>query len=143
MVLPLESRDALISLARADVLGGDLSAGADRLRAALTLSDSTRQSLALAQCLRVGGCLGQASGEPERAVRLFAAAQRLSPSPSGGDEPVERDFADALAQARGALGDRAADRQWGLGTRLPLRSARASLEELLARVPAGGAALTA
>jgi hypothetical protein len=69
-------------------------------------------------------------------VRLFAAAQQLSPSPSGRDEPVEKDFARALAAARAAVGEPAHARYWGLGTRLPLQSARQMLEEVPRRVAA-------
>ena len=40
------------------------------------------------------------------AVRLYAAAQRLAPSPSGTDEPVEADLAGGLETARSHAGGR-------------------------------------
>ena len=91
--LPLEARDATITLARAAALEGDPVAAASQLRRAFDLADRTGQSLALAQCLRSGGCVAVLVGDPGTGVRAFSAAQVVSPSPSGTDEPIEGDFA--------------------------------------------------
>lgn len=129
--LPLEARDATITLARASVLCGDTALAVERLRRAFTLADRTGQSLAIAQCLRTVGCLATRVGDPEAAVRMFAAAQRLSPSPSGSDEPIEQDFAEQLGEARLRLGDIDFQRSWALGRTLPVPAVRRQVEALL------------
>lgn len=129
--LPLEARDATITLARAAVLDGDAVVAARHLRRAFELADRTGQSLALAQCLRSGGCLGVLVADPGTGVRAFSAAQVVSPSPSGTDEPIEGDFAARLAQAREALGEAAFSREWLLGRTLPTASVRTQVERLL------------
>ena len=117
--LILEARDATITLARAAAVDDDPARTALHLRAALGLADRTGQSLALAQCLRVGGCLAVLRKHPEAAVRAFAAAQEVSPSPSGSDEPIEADFAARLGEARSAIGEDGFRREWQLGRSLP------------------------
>ena len=134
--MPSISRDATITLARAALVRGDLADAGARLGRALELSDRLGQTFAVAQCLRVGGCLAVARGRAEPAVRFFAAAQALSPSPGGGDVPPEQDLAAGLAEARAALGEPAARRAWTLGGGLPLASVRAQLAELLTDVGA-------
>ena len=129
--LPLEARDATITLARAAALEGDPRNAARHLRKALELADRTGQSLALAQCLRSGGCVAVLVGDPGTAVRAFSAAQVVSPSPSGTDDPIEGDFAARLAQAREALGETGFSRDWLLGRTLPPASIRAQVEQLL------------
>jgi predicted ATPase/DNA-binding SARP family transcriptional activator len=125
--LPLEARDATITLARAAAVDGDRETTADHLRTAFRLADQTGQSLALAQCLRVGGCLAVLTGDPVTAVRAFAAAQEVSASPSGTDDPIEADLAARLAEARAALGEDGFSREWTLGRTLPVSSVRAKL----------------
>ncbi len=132
--LPLEERDALITLARAAAVREDAVVCAERLTDALVLADRTGQTLALAQCLRVGAALGVLAGDPGVAVRLVAAAHVLSPSPSGTEEPVERDLADWLERARADAGIDVAAREWTLGSALPTASVRALLDALVARV---------
>lgn len=127
--LPVEARDALITLARAAAASGDATLTASLLRRAVTASDRIGQSLALAQCLRVAGGLAATHERPGLAVRLFAAAQALSPSPSGTDDPVELDLAASLAEARRELGASRAANEWTLGASLPLTAVRDHLEE--------------
>jgi len=131
--LTLEARDATITLARVAAVNGDPDTTAARLRAALALADQTGQSLALAQCLRVGGCLAVLLGDMVSAVRAFASAQGVSPSPSGTEEPIEADFAARLAEARAALGEEGFRREWRLGGKLPVASVRAKLVALAAQ----------
>ena len=133
-----EARDAAITLARAAAVEGDPEVAADHLRAAWDLADRTGQSLALAQCLRVGACLAVLSGDPVSAVRAFAAAQHVSASPSGTNEPIEADLAARLAEARAALGEEEFGREWELGRTLPVASARAKVEALAAHQPPPG-----
>ena len=130
--LILEARDATITLARAAAVDGERAATAVHLRAALALADRTGQSLALAQCLRVGGCLAVLNDDPVTAVRAFAAAQEVSASPSGTDEPIEADFAARLGEARAAIGEDGFHREWLLGCSLPVASVRAHVEALVA-----------
>ena len=107
---------------------------AHRLGEALPLSERLGQTLAIAQCLRAGACLAFAQGDADGAVLLFAAAHVVSPPPGGGEVPFEQDFAAALTEARGALGDQGARRAWTLGSGLPLAAAHERLVELLDRV---------
>ena len=103
------------------------------LQDAFVLADRTGQALAIAQCLRVGGCLAVLTGDAALAVRSFAAAQRVSPSPSGRDDPIEVDLASRLVAARDALGPDRARREWTLGSTLPVASTRARVDDLVAR----------
>ena len=132
---PTVSRDAAITLARAALVLGELPEARRQLLLALDLSDQLGQSLAVAQCIRAGGCLAAAVGQADTAVRLFAAAQTLSASPGGGDEPPEQDLAAGLAEARAALVPQAARRAWLLGQTMPMAAVRALLSTLLAEVP--------
>jgi hypothetical protein len=78
------------------------------------------------------------TGDPVTAVRAFAAAQEVSASPSGTDEPIEADFAARLAEARAALGEDGFRREWLLGRTLPVPSVRAQVEALAAHpLPVG------
>ena len=133
VALPLERRDATISLARAAAVESSATEVARHLQDAFALSDRTGQALAIAQCLRVGGCLAVLTGDVALAVRSFAAAQRVSPSPSGGDDPIEVDLASRLVAARDALGPERARREWTLGSTLPVASTRARVDDLVAR----------
>jgi hypothetical protein len=131
--LPLEKRDATITLARAAAVDADCQEVATQLHAALALADRTGQSLALAQCLRVGGCLAALVDDNALAVQAFAAAQAISPSPSGSDDPIEADLAARLGEARTALGEKEARRAWTMGRTLPAASIRARVEDLVTR----------
>jgi tetratricopeptide (TPR) repeat protein len=123
-VLPMEARDALVVLARAAVADGDLEGGAKTVAEALEAAEKIGQTFAIGQCFRVAGSIAAARGRAAEAVRLYAAAQRLAPSPSGTDDPVEGDLAGGLDLARGTLGAEAAAREWTLGTSLPLERLR-------------------
>ncbi len=115
-VLPLETRDALISLARAEVACEHPERAVEPLRVALTLCERTGQALGTAQCLRTAAGAAVLVGDAESAALLFAAAQKLHPSPSGRDEPAEGDFCIRLRQAREQLGEAAFATAWTRGT---------------------------
>jgi len=134
--LPMEARDAMISLARAAILDGDPAAAAAMLERAFEAAGKLGQKLTVAQCYRVAGSLAAARGRATDAVRLYAAAQLLSPSPSGTDEPVEGDLAGGLEMARSALGAEAFAREWTLGTGLPVARVRELMRDVSAVVPA-------
>ena len=136
--LTLEARDAAITLARAAAVDGDPETAGAHLRAALQLADRTGQSLALAQCLRVGGCLAVLTEDPVTAVRAFASAQQVSASPSGTDVPIEADLASRLAEARTALGEDGFQREWELGCTLPAASVRSKVDALAAQPATAG-----
>jgi predicted ATPase/DNA-binding SARP family transcriptional activator len=129
-VLPMEARDALVVLARAAVAEGDLESGARTVTDALEAAEKIGQTFAIGQCFRVAGSIAAARGRAAEAVRLYAAAQRLAPSPNGTDDPVEGDLAGGLDLARSTLGAEAAVREWTLGTSLPVER----LRELLVAV---------
>jgi tetratricopeptide (TPR) repeat protein len=132
--LPTVARDAALTRARAALLQGDLPAAARQLVPALDLGDRLGQTFAVAQGLRVGGCLAAASGDADTAVRLFASAHALSPSPGGAEVPPEQDLAAPLTEARASLGGPASTRAWTLGAGLPPAAARAQLAVLLTRL---------
>jgi predicted ATPase/DNA-binding SARP family transcriptional activator len=131
---PLERRDATISLARTQILEGDRSAAARTAETALELSLATGQHLGIAQSWRVAGCLAGPDLARD-AVRLFAAAQTLRPSPSGTDEPIERDLAGHLARLREVLGPAASERAWLSGTVLSPEDATRLAREIVAAAP--------
>jgi predicted ATPase/DNA-binding SARP family transcriptional activator len=133
--LPMEARDATITLARAAVVDGDLAGAATTLLKALDAADKIGQRFGIAQCYRIAGSLAAARGRAPEVVRLYAAAQRLAPSPSGTDEPVEADLAGGLETARSQLGVEAFTREWTLGTSLPPARLRELLTEVAAAVP--------
>jgi hypothetical protein len=97
---------------------------------ALEAAEKIGQTFAIGQCFRVAGSIAAARGRAAEAVRLYAAAQRLAPSPNGTDDPVEGDLAGGLDLARSTLGAEAAGREWTLGTSLPVER----LRELLVAV---------
>ena len=130
--LPVEAREALIALSRAQLTEGDATAATVTLGQAFEAAEKIGQKLAIAQCYRVAGCLAAAHGDAASAVRLFAAAQRVDPSPSGTDDPVEGDLAGGLDAARSSLGPEAFTREWTVGSALPTTRVR----ELLHRVTA-------
>jgi len=136
--LPPVTRDATITLARVALVRSDLAEAARQLGLALDLSDRLGQSLAVAQCLRVGGCLAAARGNAGAAVRLFAAGHTLAPPPGGGEVPFEHDLAAGLAESRAVLGEEASGRAWLLGAGLPLETIRAQLTALLDEVSSPG-----
>lgn len=131
---PLETRDATITLARAAAVDGDVPELARHLSDAFAMADRIGQSLAIAQCLRVGGCLATLSGHHGLAVRAFAAAHVVSPSPSGTDDPLEADLVARLSEARSALGEQGAQGEWTLGRTLPTASIRTRVDEIVASV---------
>ncbi len=131
-VLPMEARDALVVLARAAVAEGDLEGGAKTVAEALEAAEKIGQTFAIGQCFRVAGSIAAARGRAAEAIRLYAAAQRLAPSPSGTDDPVEGDLAGGLELARSTLGPDAAGREWTLGTSLPVDRLRDLLTDVVA-----------
>jgi hypothetical protein len=102
---------------------------------AFAAAEKIGQRLMLAQCYRVAGAIAAARGSAAEAVRLYAAAQRLSPSPSGTDDPVEADLAGGLETARSSLGVEASAREWTLGGALPAVRVRKLLQDVAAAVP--------
>jgi predicted ATPase/DNA-binding SARP family transcriptional activator len=129
--LPMEACVALAVLARADVVEGDLPSAVATLGRAFAAAEKIGQRLMLAQCYRVAGAIAAARGSASEAVRLYAAAQRLSPSPSGTDDPVEADLLGGLETARSALARDVVEREWTLGTSLPGARVRALLNDVL------------
>ena len=118
--LPVKRRDATLTLARALIAEGDLAEAGRLLTEGVALSLDLSQDHATAQCLRVGGVLADSAADPALAIRLFAAAQVVSPSPTGTTDPPERDFLAALTRAREALGEHDAQQEWTLGGALPM-----------------------
>ena len=117
--LPLEARDATITLARAAAVDGDPETTAAHLRAALDAGRPDR-TVACPGAVSAGrGCLAVLIGDPVTAVRAFASAQEVSRFASGTDEPIEADLAARLAEARAALEGRGFRREWRVGPNAP------------------------
>ena len=133
--LPMEACAARMSLARAFLAEGDLAGAVAAWEQAFAAAEKVGQKLMVARCFRIAGALAAARGHAAEAVRLYAAAQRLSPSPSGTDEPVEGDLAGGLEAARSTLGAEASTREWTLGTALPVARVRDLLREVVSAVP--------
>lgn len=100
---PIERRDALITSARAAIQAGREDVARTLLVEAVAVAARTGQPIAVAQAARATACLLARSGEPAAAYRLFLAAHALSPSPTGGVEPMESDLREGLATCRAAL----------------------------------------
>ncbi|HET7398905.1 MAG TPA: BTAD domain-containing putative transcriptional regulator [Intrasporangium sp.] len=100
---PMERRDGLITAARISVLAGEADRAAVELSEALDLSSRTGQPHGAAQAARVAACLLVRCGDHRAAVRLFTAADELSPGGDDGGEPFEADLRAALRTAREAL----------------------------------------
>jgi predicted ATPase/DNA-binding SARP family transcriptional activator len=130
-VLPMEAGVALLVLARASVAAGDLAGAVPVLTRAFESAENVGQKQMVAQCYRIAASLGAARGRAAEAVRLYAAAQRLAPSPTGTDDPVEGDLAGGLELARSTLGPEAAGREWTLGTSLPPDRVRELFQSLV------------
>lgn len=99
---PNERRDALVTLARVDLVRGEVAAARERLRSATELAERIGQPLAIAQCGRVAACLAHACGAPAAEVhRLFALAAALEPGAA--DEPIEGDLRRVAEAAKSGL----------------------------------------
>ncbi len=100
---PIERRDALITSARAAIQAGREDGARTLLAEAVAVAVRTGQPIAVAQAARATGCLLARSGQPAAAYRLFLAAHALSPTPTGGIEPMESDLREGLEACRAAL----------------------------------------
>jgi predicted ATPase/DNA-binding SARP family transcriptional activator len=132
-VMPPETRDALISLARADVARDDLTRASHHLDRALELCEQTAQTLGISQCLRVGACIASRQADPATSIRLFAVAHALHPSPSGTEDPFETDLAAGLDRARAAMSAAMVDTHWAVGLAMPRDDALTLLRSVTAR----------
>jgi hypothetical protein len=132
-VMPPETRDALISLARVDIARDDLKRASQHLDRALELSEQTAQTLGISQCLRVGACIAAREADPATSLRLFAAAHALQPSPSGTEDPVEADLAAGLDRARAATSTAMVATHWAVGLAMPRDDALTLLRSVTAR----------
>ena len=112
--------------------GAGRHAAAGRVLAdALAASGRHGQSLATAQCLRVAGVLAEAGASPALAVRLFAAAQALSPSPTGTTTRPRWTWQPPWAGPGPRSTSREVEREWTLGGALPLSTMLTQLDEAI------------
>ena len=127
----MEAREALIMLARAEVVDGDLAGAATTLGAGVRRPPRRSvRPFAIAQCYRVAGVPRRGARQRGRggaAVRRRAAAR---PSPSGTDDPVEADLPAGLETARVRPSARRRSRASG---RWAPRCPHARVRELLQR----------
>lgn len=107
-------------------LGGISRIQADHARAAALYEESLRlhrelgDRLGISQDLEGLGALRAASGSPEPAIRLWAAAEALREEIGAPPEDVERaTYEPLVAAAREALGEEAFATAWAEGRRLP------------------------
>lgn len=109
------------------VLGlGDVAEGTRWLVQGLTVSWTVSDQTVLAWCLAGLGTAAALGDQPERAARLWGAAERLRQSIGCRTAPAARAvYERAMAAARAELGEEAFAAVWAAGQALPLAQALA------------------
>jgi hypothetical protein len=103
---------------------GDLAAARGWLAADLRLCDELGDRVTSAWCLAGLGSAAALDEEPERAARLWGAAERLRAALGCRAAPAARaTYERAMAQARAQLGDQAFAAAWDAGAALSLDEA--------------------
>jgi hypothetical protein len=133
----LTTRDALMTLGRIDLAGGDLGAASPVLAEALELCLEFDQPFELAQCLRAVAAVAGLAGEATAAARLAGAAEQVQGADRESVFPVEADLGALIDRARDELGREAFDAACDEGRRLGRDQVAALAAEVLsARVSA-------
>jgi len=100
---------------------GDLAAARDWLAAALRLCDELGNRITIAWCLAGLGSAAALDEEPERAARLWGAAERLRAALGCRPAPAARaTYERAMANARAQLGEEAFAAAWAEGCAMTL-----------------------
>jgi hypothetical protein len=87
----------------------------------LTLAQEVAATPLIAACLDGFATLAASDGRPERAARLFGAAEALRTT---GDEPSDRaQYESHVAAVRAALGEERFAASWAAGRALPTEEA--------------------
>jgi non-specific serine/threonine protein kinase len=112
----------LINLARLALRQGDLPRAAEQYAESLSLRWTDGDKITVTSCLRGLATAAAFAQQPERAVRLFAAAEALREA-IGADEPRPSRLESGLAAARASLREAAFAECWASGRRLSLSAA--------------------
>jgi predicted ATPase/transcriptional regulator with XRE-family HTH domain len=103
---------------------GQIAAGLHWLQRGLALSLEVRHQAGIAWCLAGIGSAAALAGQPERAARLWGAAERLRQSIGCRSAPATRaTYEQAIGRARSHLGPDAFAAAWAVGQAMPLRDA--------------------
>lgn len=103
---------------------GDYAAARPLFEQCLRIRRELQYTARYAQCFEAFAQLAAAQGQAERAVRLFAAAERLRETLGLRLSPADRPGYDRrLAQARGSLGEAAFVVAWAQGQVMPVEQA--------------------
>ncbi len=115
---------ALGYLARVMQSRGDLERSTELFAECLPLLHGLGNRVWIARYLEPLAEIAAARGQPERAARLFGAAESLRKATGGVRMPAERpDYERGVAAARAALGEKAFVAAWAEGQALPLEDA--------------------
>ena len=133
--LPMEARDALITLARAEMADGNVPGTARTLERALESAEKIGQAFAVAQCARVAGVPRGRAGQGRRrraALRRRAAHRALAERHGRTRRGGPRRRSGDRSRGPGGGGVRA---RVDPGTSLPQARVRELLREVVAAVP--------
>ena len=125
----------LINLARLTLHRGDLDYAAQLYAESLSLRWADGDKISVASCLRGLARTAVLARQFERGVRLFAAAEALREAIGAGETRAADQVAEALAIARGALGEARFASAWSVGRALPLPDAVSEALALPQAVP--------
>jgi len=132
------------SLGETALAQGNLATARNWLTAALRLCCEMDDRVASAWCLAGLGSAAALDEQPERAARLWGAAERLRTALGCRPAPAARaTYERAVALACAQLGDEAFSAAWAAGAALSLDQAIAFALEPVAEVPTPGPALAA
>jgi tetratricopeptide (TPR) repeat protein len=95
---------------------GDHRRAVDLVRDALRLYQLTSNRLGLCGCFETLAIVAEARGQPERAARLFGAAEALRTALGAPMPPIERpDYEQSIATLRSALSNEVLATAWAAG----------------------------
>jgi predicted ATPase/class 3 adenylate cyclase/DNA-binding CsgD family transcriptional regulator len=115
---------SLASLARAQLALNDQRAAAANWKEALSITRRLDDGFAIVDCLDSLSCVAAASGDDHRALRLAAAADRLSHERSVNTEPWLESLAEAAERrSRSKLGTLKSEKAWNTGWAMSLDEA--------------------
>jgi ATP/maltotriose-dependent transcriptional regulator MalT len=131
--LTYDTAFALLVLGRAATMRHDRVTAAIRYAESLALWQDVGIKEGLVDALAAAAELSAATQQPERAIRLFAAADAMADAIGYFVQPVERARVDrVVAELRATCGDTAFATEWAAGLALPADHAIADAAALLA-----------
>jgi predicted ATPase/class 3 adenylate cyclase/DNA-binding CsgD family transcriptional regulator len=120
----MQTAASLASLARAHLALNDQRAACDRFREALSIARRLNDGFAIVDCLDSLSCVAAVGVDDKRALRLAAAADRLSRERSVNPEPWLKSLAEAAERrSRSKLGTLKSETAWKEGWAMSLDEA--------------------